>query len=349
MKNKSIAELMQEAALGLNSSIYPSAEYSRLLVENSGALAVSDYHLTEQKRISELMKVYDPLNELRSLIASNSLGSVVDEMRKQMEYASLGSVADEVRRQLEAGSLGSALDEIIKSNRVLLEHQNLSRSILGYSATEQLRNELSSIAGTSAMDILNALRDNALYLGEYKFELEDESESEETSEPEADSHSTIILPEDADFQLRRVDYFPISILHRVMSDPELMRKIPPREFELFVGELIDKLGFSDVSVTPRSNDQGRDIIASKIINGVPILFAFECKQYSPNRKIQIGTMRSLLGTISHGPTKANIGVLVTTSAFTKGAKNFYLSEAMLDGKDFNDLVGWLSQVDSKIH
>tara|TARA_Y100001951_G_C11285229_1_gene268230 strand:- start:95 stop:895 length:801 start_codon:yes stop_codon:yes gene_type:complete len=266
-----------------------------------------------------------------------------------MEYGSLGSAIDEARRQMEVGSLGSVVDEILKRNREMLEYQNLSQSILGYSATEQLRRELDSIAGTSAIDILNTMRDRALYLGEYEFEPEVENESEEPLESKPDSQSTIILPEDADFQLKRVDYFPISIIQKVISDPELMRKIPPRDFELFVGELIDKLGFSDVSVTPRSNDQGRDIIASKSINGVPVLFAFECKQYSPNRKIQIDTMRSLLGTISHGPTKANIGVLVTTSTFTKGAKNFYLSEALLDGKDFNDLVNWLKQVKSKIH
>tara|TARA_R100000988_G_C3980184_1_gene156491 strand:+ start:104 stop:1153 length:1050 start_codon:yes stop_codon:yes gene_type:complete len=349
LKNKTIAELIEEATSGLNSSIYPSAEYRRLLIENSGLLGVSNYHLLEQRRLSELMEIYDPLKDLRSLISSNSLGSVVDEMRRQMEYGSLGSAIDEARRQMEVGSLGSVVDEILKRNREMLEYQNLSQSILGYSATEQLRRELDSIAGTSAIDILNTMRDRALYLGEYEFEPEVENESEEPLESKPDSQSTIILPEDADFQLKRVDYFPISIIQKVISDPELMRKIPPRDFELFVGELIDKLGFSDVSVTPRSNDQGRDIIASKSINGVPVLFAFECKQYSPNRKIQIDTMRSLLGTISHGPTKANIGVLVTTSTFTKGAKNFYLSEALLDGKDFNDLVNWLKQVKSKIH
>lgn len=295
------------------------------------------------------MKIYDPLSEFRSLLGANSLETVVHEMRRQMEYGYRGSVVDEVRRRFEAAPAGSAVDAIIKSNNALLEYQNLSQALLGYSATEQLRKELSAIAGTSAINVLNAMRDNAVYLGEYTFEPEDERGLAEKSASESDSHSAIILPENADFQLRRVDYFPISILHKMMSDPELMRTIPPREFELFVGELIDKLGFSDVSVTPRSNDRGRDIIASKNINGIPVLFAFECKQYSQNRKIQIDTMRSLLGTISHGTTKANIGVLVTTSTFTKGAKNFYLSEAMLDGKDFNDLVGWLRQVKSRTH
>lgn len=144
-------------------------------------------------------------------------------------------------------------------------------------------------------------------------------------------------------QLERVEFVPLRVLDRILCAPEAMRSLNAWDFERFVATLIGQLGFREVEITPRSGDLGRDVLATRIINGIRILFAFECKRYSPSRPVGRGVLRALLGTISHGPTKANKGVLVTTSTFTSGARKYLFTEPALDGKDFNGLVDWLRE------
>lgn len=143
--------------------------------------------------------------------------------------------------------------------------------------------------------------------------------------------------------LKRVEFAPLRLLDQILRSPELMRALSPHEFERFVATLIDKLGFEDVAITPRSGDQGRDILAVKRVLGIPVLFAFECKRYGPDKPVGVGLLRALYGSISHGPTKANKGILVTTSRFTSGARRFILTEPSLDGKDFSGIVEWLKE------
>lgn len=137
-----------------------------------------------------------------------------------------------------------------------------------------------------------------------------------------------------------VQLLPLRVLDAIAEQPELMRGLDPRDFEKLVAELLNSLGFENIILTPRSGDGGRDVLATKFTAGIPLLFSFECKRYA--NKIGLDIMRGLLGSVAHGPTKANKGVLVTISSFTSGASDFIVSEPLVDGKDFNDLVGWLS-------
>lgn len=141
-----------------------------------------------------------------------------------------------------------------------------------------------------------------------------------------------------------VDKLPLKVISMILQNPQEVRNITPRQFEEFIASLLDQLGFSDIVLTPRSSDGGKDIIASHSINGIPLSFYFECKQYAKGNKIQLETLRALLGTIAHDSTKANMGVLVTTSTFTKGCEKFILAESRLDGKDYDDIVGWISEL-----
>jgi hypothetical protein len=191
-----------------------------------------------------------------------------------------------------------------------------------------------------ALEITSALNTDSVFFGEfeasYEFEKEDADDSEERSK--------IILPEEFRERLETVQFLPIKLFEQISNDPNLMRGMDPREFENLIAELMYKSGFENIIVTPRSNDKGRDILATKTVCDIPIMFAFECKRYSPKNKIKPEIMRALLGTISHHQTKANKGVLVTTSSFSRDAKSFIASESMLSGKDFNDLVNWINQV-----
>ena len=147
--------------------------------------------------------------------------------------------------------------------------------------------------------------------------------------------------------LRSVGYLPLKVIAKILRSPESMRDLSPRQFEEFVAELLHELDFEDIVLTPQSRDGGKDVIASKRVNGIPLSFYFECKKYAHDNKVQLATLRALLGTMAHESTQVNKGVLVTTSTFTAGCKKLILSDARLDGKDFDGLLGWIAEVNER--
>jgi HJR/Mrr/RecB family endonuclease len=218
---------------------------------------------------------------------------------------------------------------------------HIAEVILGFKIDPSILNLFSSDMTSGAFEsLIQTFNYDHLFLGEYEINDFDDTESE----PEAEFESPIILPAKLENSLKAVNFLPITLYEKVINDPELMRRVSPRDFEQFVAEIVDKLGFENVLVTPESGDGGRDIIATRTINDIPLVFAFECKRYAQSRKIGPSTMRSLLGTVTGSETKANVGVLVTTSSFTRGSKRIIAAETALDGKDFQDLVSWINQI-----
>lgn len=94
-------------------------------------------------------------------------------------------------------------------------------------------------------------------------------------------------------------------------------KMNGHDFEYFCAELLRKNGFSDVKVTKGSGDQGVDILAKK--DGIK--YAIQCKNYashlgnSPVQEVNAGKIYY----------KCHVGVVMTNSTFTQGAKT--LAEA----------------------
>ena len=163
-----------------------------------------------------------------------------------------------------------------------------------------------------------------------------------TNEDEIEESSIEVISEEDFKKLQKVDFFSMIEFQTICKDPQRMKKLHWREFEKFSAQLIDLLGFENVKLLPRSNDKGRDIIAIKKFNGLEIIFAFECKQYS--NTIQLEKMRALLGTIFL--TKAHKGVLLTTSNLASGIRKLIRNEPYLDAKDFNDIVNWIQSLKS---
>jgi restriction endonuclease Mrr len=153
----------------------------------------------------------------------------------------------------------------------------------------------------------------------------------------------LALPADYERRIVLVENAPFRLVRQIARDPRHMRGLTPRQFEEFVSELLDALGFKDIILTPEKRDGGKDIIATRIFNQIPVTCYFECKKYAKGNKVQLDTLRALLGTIAHNATQANIGVLVTTSTFTKGCWDLIMSEARLDGKDYDGILRWLDE------
>jgi hypothetical protein len=171
----------------------------------------------------------------------------------------------------------------------------------------------------------------------------EDPESEVEPPEEIASKLIEVAPADAMEALRRVGFAPWDLLDRAARDPEIIRTLGHREFEGFVAALVDRIGFEDVKLTPPSGDGGYDVIATHRFAGIPVVYAFECKHYAPQRKVGLAIVRALLGVIGTERVPAAMGVVVTTSTFTTGARKLIVTNPKLDGKDFDDVVGWLRQ------
>ncbi len=132
---------------------------------------------------------------------------------------------------------------------------------------------------------------------------------------------------------------PLAVMRELMRDPAGLRLVDRRQFEVVIAEILAGHGFRGVKVTPRSGDGGKDVTAHQVISGIPIHFYFECRQHGPDNAVELNELRALLGVVS--ADKVNKGVLVTTSRFTQGGREFIAQNARVDGKDYDDLVGWI--------
>lgn len=123
---------------------------------------------------------------------------------------------------------------------------------------------------------------------------------------------------------------------RVLQDQEEVYRFSPREFEEFVAELFRRNGF-EVELTPETRDGGYDIIATRNISGLPFMLLIECKKYAKGNPVGVNLVRSLMGV--QGDCKANKAVLVTTSRFTKQAREFAnRQQHLISLMDINDLM-----------
>lgn len=113
--------------------------------------------------------------------------------------------------------------------------------------------------------------------------------------------------------------FSDAVLEWIAQNPDEMHGLSSRQFEELVAELYDREGY-DVKLTPVSGDGGVDIYAVQHTPFGSYLTIIDCKRYRKDRPIKVGLVRQLLGAVE--AKNASVGVLATTSYFTKGAKAF---------------------------
>lgn len=132
------------------------------------------------------------------------------------------------------------------------------------------------------------------------------------------------------------------LLSYFRSNPKRMYELTPRAFEELMAELFSAFGFH-TTLLAQTRDGGRDIIAidRRIAH---LRYLIECKRRAPHLKVGIAPVQRLHGVVQgEGATK---GILVTTSWFTKPAKDFLEKhEWQLDGCDFDRLTEWLQIYD----
>ena len=112
------------------------------------------------------------------------------------------------------------------------------------------------------------------------------------------------------------------------------------EFEDFVAALLEKIGYTSVIQTQRSNDGGKDVICEK--NGVK--YYVECKHYKVTSKIGRPLIQKLGGAMY--ADRIDHGIFITTSFFSQEALDA-ARESNIQTIDRNRLASIIATIDYK--
>lgn len=103
-------------------------------------------------------------------------------------------------------------------------------------------------------------------------------------------------------------------------------------FESFCASILEKNGFTDVTVTPGSGDQGIDIVATKD----SVKYGIQCKCYSSN----VGNDAVQQAYSGSRYYNCNVAAVITNQYFTKSAKELAEKTAVIlwDREALNDFI-----------
>lgn len=131
----------------------------------------------------------------------------------------------------------------------------------------------------------------------------------------------------------------------LQKQPDNLRNISPREFEILLSELLRDMGW-EVELTKQTRDGGADILAYLNTEVGRLLCLVEAKHYREDRKVGVDLVRSLYGTLFDA--QANSAMLVTSSSFTADAQEFQRKhEYQLSLREYADVVNWILQYGNK--
>lgn len=109
------------------------------------------------------------------------------------------------------------------------------------------------------------------------------------------------------------------LLKLLINNPDYLYQLSSRRFEELIAEILIRKGYN-VELTSVTRDGGKDIYAARQDDLGSFLYLVECKKYAPNHHVGIDVIQRLYGVVSD--EKATAGIIVTTSYFTKSAKDF---------------------------
>ena len=135
------------------------------------------------------------------------------------------------------------------------------------------------------------------------------------------------------------------IIELLSRSPEAMYEIDWRKWEEIIAAAYSHQGF-DVVLTPRSNDKGRDVIATSKGLG-SVRFFEQVKAYRPGHVVTAEEVRAMVGVLTLDPNVSK-GLVTTTSTFAPGVMQdpeiARLMPYRLELKGGNALLEWLTTI-----
>lgn len=132
------------------------------------------------------------------------------------------------------------------------------------------------------------------------------------------------------------------LLQRLRAHPEELYLLEARKFEELVADVLVDRGY-DITLTPPSQDGGFDMFAARKDDLGSFLYLVECKRYTPPHKVGVSIVRALHGVVQQ--QQANAGIVITSSFFTKGAREFQENVPyQMQLRDYLALQKWLSVI-----
>jgi restriction system protein len=111
----------------------------------------------------------------------------------------------------------------------------------------------------------------------------------------------------------------LAIINELLKDPSRVYGIDPRKWEeIIAGAYEASRLYDEVTLTPRSGDRGRDVIAVKKGFGCVRLIE-SVKRFKPGTKVTAEQVQALLGVVLSDP-QASKGIVSTTWEFAPKIK-----------------------------
>jgi restriction system protein len=132
-----------------------------------------------------------------------------------------------------------------------------------------------------------------------------------------------------------------ALIREIAEDSDFLYRISPRELEELVAARYDASGWN-VTLTPRSADGGRDIIA--VHKGLRIRIYDEVKRYRPGTKIDAQVVRALYGVVARDGNVSK-GLVTTTADFAPGIETEFAHEIpyRLELRNGRQLAEWMAE------
>ena len=138
-----------------------------------------------------------------------------------------------------------------------------------------------------------------------------------------------ITPQDVNRQL----------LQHLVKNRQLIHELSPRRFDEVVASVFESFGYS-VELTAATKDGGKDLVVLRdVAPGIgPQKYIIECKRYK--NTVGADVVQRLAGVVAR--SGADRGILVTTSSFTKPAREAS-QRFSIDLVDYPTLFDWLKE------
>jgi restriction system protein len=137
------------------------------------------------------------------------------------------------------------------------------------------------------------------------------------------------------------------LLDELASNPAALAQLHWRQMEELVAGAYREAGWA-VTLTPRSDDRGRDVVATRSDIGTTVRLLDQVKAYSPGHLVKADEVRAMYGVLTLDQ-RASKAVVTTTTTFAPGVYQEFsaVTPERLELRDGNQLQTWLQRIATK--